>query len=84
MWRTITTLSVVAFSILSFSLSACDEHRHESYASDDQHEATTEHSLRTNHGDKWPMDDHTRSMFCAMAQKTAAPESDLKTLATSL
>ena len=76
-------LTLVALFAAALWLSACDEHQHDTHASHGK-TASAEHGLSTNDGEKWPMDDHTRSMFATMTQKTAEADGDLKHLGKSL
>lgn len=74
------------------------ESGHESHADSDDHDhgaghdhdgddavvSVEDHGLQTHDGEKWPMDDHTRSMFTTMSERLESFEGDPQALGVSL
>jgi hypothetical protein len=100
--NTTRILSALAlFASPAFLVSCSDEHdahehaeqaEHADHADHADHESTGKplEGLSLNNGDKWEMDDHTRTSFAAMAATFASKDhaamstDDLKELGTSL
>jgi hypothetical protein len=75
----LSILTLFAVSLLLWSCGA-DHHDHDH----DSTEASTTHGLSTDDGKKWPMDEHTRSMFTVMAKKTSTFDGTAQDLGASL